>query len=518
MDPKEAAAALAPAAALAERARAAALAKVARAAPLAKVARAASREARQDPQMVERAARRTPVPETRRRAAVCARSEEQTSVTTRCLTPKNRQRLAMSRSRVAVSPITWVAFSATGTGNLRCVLKMRGCVFCLPAATLLAACADSASSETHLASEACPLKTPRDWQGFIDAVAEDERWVETCSDPLSCDALTEFAAHVESDVLGTFERCAEDLAENPPIASCTDRLQRFAPTWLSQHASYSYGFRQDNHDYLAAQPEGMMDPPAALIAALPERLAVEAAALSNGWLYLSHDSALGGVRTFVAISDPRGRFDQWLVMNLENPVLLSFIAVQKESATGDDLPAVRLHFRDYLLHEVDGSWQLTLPEQHDGRCYSCHASGLRQLIPTSSSASFNDRLLSYGLPDWGDTLEPGDHGPPLGADLGCTSCHDGRLRGPITVSANQAMLAQKMVGQLSMQGLAPGRRVPDEAAMQLLARESAGSPPLSSEEQGELDEARSRHAADYQDLVASRFPSWKSWTLERACE
>ncbi len=376
-----------------------------------------------------------------------------------------------------------------------------------------------------MASEACPLKTPHDWQTFIEVVADDERWVETCSGPQSCDTLADFAGHVEREVLGTLDRCAEDLAENPAIASCTEHLRRFAPTWLGQHAGYSYGFEQDNRDYLAAQPQGMMDPPAALLAALPEKTAIEETARTNAWRYLTQESALGGVRTFIAISDRDGRFDQWLVIGLDDgataiadPAILSVIAVERKSAAGNDLAAVRLHFRDYLLHEANGSWQLTLPEQHDGRCYSCHASGLRQLIPTISSASFNERLLSYGLPDWGDTLDPADHGPPLGANLGCTSCHDGAVRGPLTVSANEAMLAQKMVGQLSMQGVGPGRSVPDETAMRLLVRETTGSPPLSSEEQGELDQARSRHTADYQDFVAARFPAWKSWTLERGCE
>ncbi len=405
---------------------------------------------------------------------------------------------------------------------------MREAVLHLLALALLAGCGDSAPPETHLASEACPLKTPQAWQAFIEATADDERWVATCSGAEGCGALAAFAGRVENDVLGTLERCGQDLADNPAIALCTERLGRFAAAWLTQHASYSYGFKQDNHDYLAAQsadgPPGMMDPPAALLAALPLRTAIEAAASSNGWAYLTHDSALGGLRTFVTISDPQGRFDQWLVVGLddgaaasEDPAVLSFIAVQKKSAAGEDLAAVRLHFRDYLLHDAGGFWQLSLPEQHDGRCYSCHVSGLRQLIPTPESAGVNARLLSYGLPDWAETLEPADHGPALGANLGCTTCHDGTLRGPITVSANEAMLAQKMVGQLSMQGLGPGRSVPDEPAMALLERESSGHA-LLAEEENELEQARARHAADHEDLMALRFPTWKSWALERSCD
>ena len=95
------------------------------------------------------------------------------------------------------------------------------------------------------------------------------------------------------------------------------------------------------------------------------------------------------------------------------------------------------------------------------KCYACHGSGMRQLNPARGSvaasapvkgeegyghgngdasfgsirlASLNQRLASYGLPDWNGTLDPADHGPALGRPLGCTRCHDGASRGVLTVS------------------------------------------------------------------------------------
>ena len=63
-----------------------------------------------------------------------------------------------------------------------------------------------------------------------------------------------------------------------------------------------------------------------------------------------------------------------------------------------------------------------------------------------------------------------------------------------------------------------GKKVPDEAAMALLAREKTGTPALSPDEASSLAQARAEHWADYQALVASRFPTWRAWVLEKPCE
>jgi hypothetical protein len=401
----------------------------------------------------------------------------------------------------------------------------------------LAACGDLGGSDEgnaprpYVASASCPLKSPADWEAFLRATVEDENWVRTCSDLQNCDALVgPFREHLVSSVLPLFEQCSVDVAQNPAVDRCTARLRRYVPVWLGQHVDDSYGFRQDNATYLAAHtgadmPLGMMDPPRLLLDALPERATLEATARDNGWPYLTHESCLGGVRTFVSVTDPEGRFDQWMLVGLdatgntfENPAILSFIGVQKKDASGNDLERVRLHFRDYLV-TVDGEDStLELPEGFGGKCYACHGSGLRHLIPTAESAALNERMLAYGTVDWNGSIEPADHGPRLGESLGCTECHNGEDRGVLTASTSEGMLWQKVVGQLSMRSPRDGQRVPDEVAMALLERETTGDPPLTPEEALALQEARAEHLADYEVLVAERFPAWRAWALDVPCE
>ena len=224
---------------------------------------------------------------------------------------------------------------------------------------------------------------------------------------------------------------------------------------------------------------------------------------------------------------------------------MSFIGVQKKDAHGRDLARVRLHFRDYWATETASAWRVSLPETLSGKCYACHGSGMRLLIPRRGSvaasapvrgeegygqgdggpdfglyrlASLNQRLISYGMPDWNGTIEPADHGPPLGQKLGCSGCHNGAVRGVLTVSTSEGMLGQKIVEQLSMRSTRDGNVIPDERAMTLLERDRTGNPPLSSAERIELERARADHVADYQHFVAERFPAWRAWLLDQRCE
>ena len=432
----------------------------------------------------------------------------------------------------------------------------------LATSAVLAACGSANDSgvppRPHVASESCPLRTPSDWQRFLENIVNDETWVVTCSDHGNCGELVgAFTAQLEKSLLDVLALCESDVANNPAIGRCTANLRRFVPAWLRQHAPDSYGFRLDNASYLAAQtgpdvPDGMMKPPEAYLAALPQRATLEEAARTNGWPYLTHDSGLGGVRTFVTVSDPAQRFDQWMVLGLDPtasfvpmPAIMSFISVQKKDPAGNELERVRLHFRDYVISIADGAHKLELPETFPGKCYACHTSGMRLLIPTRESVaasapvkgeaghgvtavdpdfglerlvSLNQRLLSYGLPDWNDTLDSADHGPPLGKSLGCTACHNGATRGVLTVSTSEGMLRQKIVDQLSMRSSGIGKSVPDEAAMALLEREKTGSPPLSVTEEAALARARREHWTDYETIVAERFPAWRAWVLDERCE
>jgi hypothetical protein len=412
------------------------------------------------------------------------------------------------------------------------------------------------SPHAHIASASCPLKTPDEWQAFLEAMVDDERWVRTCSSLHDCDALAgELRARVETGLFGTFALCGEDLAKNPAIRSCTERLRRFAPAWVRQHTKHSYGFMSENAAYFAAQteadrPPGMMDPPPELLAALPERVNIEKAARDNGWPYLTHDSCVGGVRTFLVRDDPEGRFEQWMLVGLESASVvpegsvLSLIALEKRNAQGQPLDALRMHFRDYVLSRVDDAFVTTLPEAHDAKCYACHPSGLRTLVhrrgtvlasaPVRGEAGYsetdldpefgfarlvelNERLRSYGVADFVPDMNPDDLGPPLGRSLGCTECHDGLTRGVLTVMTDEVQIEQKVVNELSMGAFAPGKVFPDERLTALLDREENGDPPLSDDERAELESARTERLRDFEELGAERFPAWRAWALESPC-
>lgn len=422
------------------------------------------------------------------------------------------------------------------------------------------ACGEGGRGEggAYQASAGCRLRSPAAWQAFLDEASEHPEWVRTCSDQDDCGELVgDFAERARTEIGDVFTECAEDVLAQPRIAACTERLRAFLPAWQAQHAADSYGFKPGNADYFAAQvgtsePVGMMAPPEALLAALPNYADLEAAAREQGWPYLVHDSCLGGLRLFVNVQGGDPRFEQWLLFGVEpgapsvaSGSIVSFLAVQKAARDGAPLAQPRVHFRDYFALQNGASWSLSLPETHGGKCYSCHGSGVRQLLPFVSDqaraepvrgelgygasdapegfaaerlAGMNERLASYGLPDWGDALELGAHGPALGAELHCTSCHDGVLRGPLTVFTSEGMLQRKVVTELSMRSFGGTTPVPDEAAMLLLDAEQHSAEDLSAEDRRALDAARALHEADYQALASSRLPALQAWLREKTCD
>lgn len=408
--------------------------------------------------------------------------------------------------------------------------------------------APAPSAPVAAAEASCPLETPLQWQQFLARYADDARWVQTCEDR-PCDA--EFDKLVRDEIESVLARCEGFLSTHEPIARCTKNLRDFVPAFLQQHSAESYGFTVDNHTYLEAQeaadrPSGMMRPPRALIAALPLRVDFESAARENGWKYITHDSALDGVRTFVLIPDRDGRFDQWMLLNFlkkDQPAIdpvtpMSFIAVQKKDASGRQLAQVRLHFRDYNLTPSSEGFRLALVEERNGKCYSCHPSGVRQLIPRRTSVleaspvrgepgydpsgrsapkdfafgrlqELNAKLRSYGMPDWEGRIVPGHHGPALGAAQGCMECHDGSARGILTVSTSGRQLEQKIHNELAMP--------PGGGLTGLLERSETRKPPLSREERRVLDAAFDAHEAVDSALDASRLPALRRWLLQVPC-
>ena len=322
------------------------------------------------------------------------------------------------------------------------------------------------------------------------------------------------------------------------------------PAWMRQHDDYTYGFTVDNHTYLRDQeapdkPAGMMVPPAAIVAALPDRFKVEEAARKSGLKYLTHDSAIDGIRTFVLSSDPKGRFDQWMLLNLKtgdskinSNTPLSILVVQKKDAAGRPLKKVRLHFRDYTLYRSGDRFNLALNERNNGKCFSCHANGVRQLIARrtpvldskpsrgepgfdeigspappefaySRLMEFNRRLRSYGSPDWDGKIIPENHGPALGKEQGCMDCHDGKSRGILTVSTSKTQLEKKIYYDLSM---------PYDTDLQaLLERKQMKDPALTPEEESLLKKSFEAHESLTNELEKSRLPALRNWLLETRC-
>lgn len=217
---------------------------------------------------------------------------------------------------------------------------------------------------------------------------------------------------------------------------------------------------------------------------------------------------------------------------------MSFIAVQKKDAGGRDLPRVRLHFRDYNMVPSSAGFHLELFEDRDGKCYSCHPSGVRQLIPRRTQVldarpvkgevgydpegrkappdfafgrlqELNTRLRSYGMPDWEGRIVPQYHGPALGAALGCTTCHDGNTRGILTVSTSVRQLQQKIHHELAMP--------PGAGLVGLLERSQSERAKLSPEESATLHAAFEAHRKLDREFDASRLPELQRWLLEAPC-
>ncbi|MGZ3746712.1 MAG: hypothetical protein ACXWRE_05070 [Pseudobdellovibrionaceae bacterium] len=393
--------------------------------------------------------------------------------------------------------------------------------------------------------ESCPLSTPKDWQKFLEKTANNENWVETCEDS-TCNKA--FYNKVTNNVDAVLKKCKSIISTDIQIASCTENLRMFLPAWMRQHDSVSYGFKVDNHTYLTDQesadkPPGMMKIPDTIVAALPDQRKVQEVARKNGWKYLTHDSAIEGVRTFIYIPDPLQRFDQWMLLNLKGPfdkkisqgMPVSIVGVQKKTASGQELSKIRLHFRDYNIENQGSYVKLTVNENGNGKCYSCHTSGLRQLIPRRTRVlearpvhgepgfnqpvaadfayqrltEFNKTIRRYGPNDWDGKIIPEEHGPMLGHNEGCILCHNGESRGILTVSTSIAQLHQKITAELSMP--------PSENLIRYIERFEMKNPALSKKEREELKRAVYESIDLTNQFMSSRYPELRDWLLKKSC-
>ena len=427
------------------------------------------------------------------------------------------------------------------------------------ASTLLAAGCSKMGSTPHEISQSradataideCPLQTPAQWGLFLEQSAQHEEWVQTCEDS-PCDQ--DFNHYLTSTILDVLSKCSRFIQANPRIASCTDRLRRFVPAWIEQHTDHSFGFTLNNADYAryeegSSKPSGLMVPPHEIVAALPDAEKVRQVAISKGYQFLTHTSCLGGNRIFLYLPDAKERFDQWLLINITpdlkkiDPDLpISFIGVQKQDALGHRLEKVRLNFRDYFPIQSENGYKLQIYSDSNGKCYSCHNSGMRKLMlvdrqpyvmsanPVKGDADydpsvltpaeigkrrwreFNRKLMSYGLPDWDGTIHVEDHGPALGEKQGCIDCHNGVDRGILTIETSNSQIDQKIWKELAM---------PPETGMSLtdlLVKAVVGNPPLKPDEQERLGEGEDHHDDILKDYEESRLPTLRDWLLQNSC-
>ena len=280
--------------------------------------------------------------------------------------------------------------------------------------------------------------------------------------------------------------CAGDADFENFCGSCVAKLERFSIEQLKYSRSgdraYGMGMRQTNADYLAAQedegkyPAGMMKIPQELVAVEGDALtgavtdagywnffsenfqgAAWSALKAQGWQQLVYYSRTvpnppyNSMRRLLIFIPGEG-FDRWIQFTLPdvtrnreaNEQLVDFIAVQKADNDGALLPTPQLHFRQYTRrYENDRLSQLDLRADTGDKCYSCHPSGMRPLSPEIGSVmsadqwqvmlSYNEKMESYGKAGWAGGLDIADHGPALGAEVGCPRCHGvDKERGPIT--------------------------------------------------------------------------------------
>ncbi|MCX6129894.1 MAG: hypothetical protein NTX25_12645, partial [Proteobacteria bacterium] len=235
-------------------------------------------------------------------------------------------------------------------------------------------------------------------------------------------------------------------------------------------------------------------------------------------------------------------FDQWLLLNLndESPDLkdgtpLSVLTVQKRDRAGQVLKKIKVHFRDYqIAHDKRNRYTLELDQSANGKCYACHSNGVRELIARHTPVlqaeplpnemlyskpqdfayqrllEFNRRLRSYGSPDWDHKIHRDDHGPILGAEQGCTDCHNNQSRGSLSVSTSPAQIKRKILEDLTMPPVAQAEYLLEQEQLHNISNPAIG--------QSKLSDLREKHRRILDDYEKSRLPTLTKWLKEVPCE
>lgn len=267
---------------------------------------------------------------------------------------------------------------------------------------------------------------------------------------------------------------------DPAKAACLERFAAFS--WSSCTSSdRQMGFGVTDNAYFAEANVmfggKMMEIPKELQAAhLKEgnARAIEAEADKKGYKWLEYTTRFVTNRPHhshnrLLIHVPGEDFDQWIQFtrppngrNIKEP-LIDFIAIQKRSEAGVELKKPRIWFK--------GFWTLGNKIVRRGippaavltRCYGCHASGLRELVPATGSvtsqlakttlADFNKQMRGYGVPEFAGNYDPETVGPSYGASSktnACMGCHNGEYKGLLSPGTLPRQIDYKMVHERTM--------------------------------------------------------------------
>lgn len=282
------------------------------------------------------------------------------------------------------------------------------------------------------------------------------------------------------EVVAYLESCKNDIAPGKRLA-CLARLHQHSSRYLNGNyfRARHLGFELDDETYLRTRPRDAIALPADFADGIPKEFIRETEKAPTGAFH--YVSAMNGshrllfrrdddkyARFFVAIKTDDKDAD------LRKAHDMGMIAIDKRTRPP------KIHFYEYTYK--DGSYTLN-PLM--GNCVGCHTSGLLTITPHAGGVNEKElkavdamnagirELMKNGV-DWDGTYRPDLAGPVLGEKQGCTSCHDGKDRPPITLFTNRTILQAKL---FHLRGMPPSKegkelaeRLRDTAKLPLAAR------------------------------------------------
>lgn len=295
------------------------------------------------------------------------------------------------------------------------------------------------------------------------------------------------------------------------LNECTKRISDYFSQFNNNSNDYMFSAVMKNDDYIASQPEGVMELPEEFKNAsngLPENW--EEVAKKNGWKWvLFHSDTANEPRLVFYI--PGEKYDKMLVYYSFNTrdtspsswVGLQMQAVQKKTNEGKKPELPKYYFKSWGFSKF-----LRKPEvaHTGGRCVQCHISGPRALIPkkrpafetrmggVDSISDFNSLIVQKGELDYSPyyNMKAFPRHLQIGSD--CVQCHNGKDRQSLAFSVDS-------YGQFEIENI--HRKVVREESMPMEFYES-----LSDSDRMEMTRSV---VGDYQQKI-------REWVTEISCE